>query len=330
MSRSGMPVTSQTLTGAVRAALGSDHRVLALTRLPGGTKKGAYRLRLDDDSTVVAYVWDDTEDFWPDSGLTRDEADPFAHASGHALFDNARRHLNALDVRTPEVFLSDDTHTYFPADIAIVEDIQGPSLETILHDHPDRAAPIMDRLAGQLGRLHAQTSPHFGRPSALAKGRLPYADSCQDLVLDRALTDLTEAAAREAAAATAHDHLAATIHTLHTAVAPRTRHALIHGELGPDHVLVDARDQPVLIDIEGLMFFDVEWEHVFLRLRYEDHYAHLHRPDLDAARMRLYSLAMHLSLVAGPLRLLDGGYPDRDGMRGIVDHNLRKALDFAA
>ncbi|MEU0751347.1 hypothetical protein ABZ476_33950, partial [Streptomyces albogriseolus] len=41
-------------------------------------------------------------------------------------------------------------------------------------------------------------------------------------------------------------------------MAPRTEHGLIHGELGPDHVLVDASGHPVLIDIEGAMFFDVE------------------------------------------------------------------------
>ena len=32
---------------------------------------------------------------------------------------------------------------------------------------------------------------------------------------------------------------------------------LIHGELGPDHVLIDERGHPVIIDIEGVMFFDL-------------------------------------------------------------------------
>jgi hypothetical protein len=35
---------------------------------------------------------------------------------------------------------------------------------------------------------------------------------------------------------------------------------------------------------------------------------------------------MHLSLVAGPLRLLDGDFPEREGMLGIVEYNLRKVL----
>ncbi|WP_231972460.1 hypothetical protein [Nocardiopsis alborubida] len=44
------------------------------------------------------------------------------------------------------------------------------------------------------------------------------------------------------------------------------------------------------------------------------------------ARTALYDLALHLSLVAGPLRLLDGGFPDRALMLDIVERNLHLAL----
>ena len=95
---------------------------------------------------------------------------------------------------------------------------------------------------------------------------------------------------------------------------PRGRYGLIHGELGPDHVLIDGHGQPVLIDIEGVMFFDVEWEHAFLELRFGEHYRWLREDGLDEERLRLYRLALHLSLIAGPLRLLDGDFPDRAPM----------------
>jgi hypothetical protein len=55
--------------------------------------------------------------------------------------------------------------------------------------------------------------------------------------------------------------------------------------------------------------------------------------ELDAAGVRtpqvylsLYTLAMRLSFIAGPLRLLDGDFPDRDPMMNIVEHNIRQAL----
>ncbi|WP_242454634.1 hypothetical protein [Bailinhaonella thermotolerans] len=107
---------------------------------------------------------------------------------------------------------------------------------------------------------------------------------------------------------------------------PREEYGLIHGELGPDHVLVDGDGHAVLIDIEGLMYFDVEWEHVFLRLRFGERYAALSQPGLDPQRLDLFMLAMRLSLVAGPLRLLDGDFPDRSFMQSIAEHNTEQAL----
>ena len=74
------------------------------------------------------------------------------------------------------------------------------------------------------------------------------------------------------------------------------------------------------------MYFDLEWEHVFLELRFGDDYRILRRPGLDADRLSLYRLAMHLSLVAGPLRLLDGDYPDREPMLAIAEANIRRTL----
>lgn len=103
------------------------------------------------------------------------------------------------------------------------------------------------------------------------------------------------------------------------------QHGLIHGELGPDHALVDDSGHPVLIDIEGLMFSDVEWEHVLLQLRFGDQYSALSRPGLHPARLDLYMLAIRLSLVAVPLRLLDGDFPHRTVMQEIAEHNAKEA-----
>src|SRR5262245_4922040 len=80
----------------VRAHLG-PRRPVHVTRLAGGSKKGVYRLVLDDGATVVAYVWRAAENFWPAAPDT-DPDDPFRDSSGIDLFDLARRRLAGAGV----------------------------------------------------------------------------------------------------------------------------------------------------------------------------------------------------------------------------------------
>ncbi|GAA2432316.1 phosphotransferase [Streptomyces macrosporus] len=318
---------TEALSGIVHEALGAGFRVVGVDRLRGGSKKGVHRVHVDGPraASVIVYSWAEAENFWP-AADDIDEAHPFAPASGLVPFLAAQRRLDRIGVRVPEVLLADDSRRRFPADMAVVEDVAGGTLEALWDTAPARAADALSELAAMLDVMHRRHSRQYGRLDVLERGDKASGVSCEQLVLERALGDLGEAAERDpgigSAAAALHDRL----QQLAARVAPRREHRLIHGELGPDHVLVDASGHPVLIDIEGLMFFDVEWEHVFLRLRFGERYPALSQPGLDPARLDLFMLAMRLSLVAGPLRLLDGDFPHRALMRGIAEHNAREAL----
>ncbi|WP_367321019.1 phosphotransferase family protein [Streptomyces sp. HUAS ZL42] len=324
MTRSREHLTATGLAPLARAALGPDRILTAVTRLRGGSKKGAYRLTFDDGTTAITYVWSPDEDYWdqPEAGVQ----DPFSPASGLDLFTASYDRLSALGVRTPRLYLADGSGHHLPADAAVVEDIAGGSLEEALSRDPRTAAPTLKRLAEALETMRACRGPAFGKVALVDNGGVPHGTSCEQLVLDRALRDIADTAVRDARIAAARTCLEEALHTLAAGVRPRSHHTLIHGELGPDHVLVDADGEPALIDIEGLMYFDAEWEHVFLRLRFGPHYDALRAPGLDEHRLRLYRLAMHLNLVAGPLRLLDGDFPEPGPMRAIAEYNLVSAL----
>jgi hypothetical protein len=315
------------LSGLVRDALGPGCHVVAVQRLRGGTKKGVYRVRLDGTSTasVIVYSWAEAENFWP-GAPEAGPADPFAPASGLVPFLAARRSLDSLGVRVPRVLLADDGRRRYPADVAVVEDVSGGTLEALFDTDPAYAARALGDLAEMLEVMHRHRGRHYGRVDVLEQGGAVSEISCERHVLDRALRDVAGAATRDGRIAAAGAALRDRLRELADRVRPRTEYGLIHGELGPDHVLVDQDGRPVLIDIEGLMYFDVEWEHVFLRLRFGERYPALARPGLDPPRLDLYLLAMRLSLVAGPLRLLDGDFPDRAGMQQIAEHNTKEAL----
>jgi hypothetical protein len=307
--------TLAALAAPVSAALGS--RVTGATRLPGGSKKGVYRLTFDDRSTAVLYRWDAAESYWPADA----EPEPFTDASGAHLYEAANSWLTRAGVRTPSV-----RHLDVAAGFAVVEDLRGGTLEALLRDDRAAARPVLDRLAGTLRVLREEQPVALGKVHPALRHRVARGATCADLVHARATRDLAEAAARVPRLGAARAALAARLGDLRRAVRPRDTLALVHGELGPDHVLVGPGGEPVLIDIEGLMAFDVEWEHAFLRLRFGAHYPALAVDDLDEDRLRLYALAQHLSLVAGPLRLLDGDFPDRAAMRAIAESNADRAL----
>ncbi|MFG1779825.1 phosphotransferase family protein [Micromonospora sp. NPDC049051] len=316
-----MGLTAAELRPVARAVFGRGRELRAAGRLTGGSKKGVYRLTLDDGSTAVAYVWHPDEDYWPAAAAPEPD-DVFGHATGARLFEAAHREFTAAGVRVPELLLA-PTGGVLPGEVAVVRDVRGGTLADLRERDPRRAAVVLARLGDAVRGMHARRRDRYGRPGP--DGPAPDRP-VERLVLDRALRDLAEAAARVGRIAAARQPLADTLTARYAAVAPRSRYGLVHGELGPDHVLVDEHDRPVLVDVEGAMFLDVEWEHAFLELRFGDAYPALAVAGLDEDRMRLYRLATYLSLVAGPLRLLDGDFPDQAGMRAIVEHNVARTL----
>jgi hypothetical protein len=290
-------VEQDQLTGIVRTAFGPARRLNSVVRLRGGSKKGVYRLIFDDESTIILYVWDAGENYWPipPGSIGSHRADPFSEASGADLFEASRACLNALSIRTPQVYLLDRSKSHFPSAIAVVEDIRGGTLEARLQHGPQGAEHTLVRLGTALQAMRQHRGQRLGKVALVDRG---------DARLEEKILEL-----------------AGTVH-------PRDDYSVIHGELGPDHVLVDVQGDPVLIDIEGAMFFDVEWEYVFLQLRFGKYYRWLRANDLDDQRLQFYTLALHLSLVAGPMLLLDGDFPEREAMMGIVEFNLQRALTF--
>jgi tRNA A-37 threonylcarbamoyl transferase component Bud32 len=321
---------AESLRPVVGAVFGPGRHLTGAERLAGGSKKGAYRVTVDDGSMALVYVWNSSEDYWQTvlPPGADDPTDPFSHASGLDLFEAAARRLTAAGVRCPRLLLADRSRELYPGDVAVVEYVPGGSLEDLLERNPVAARRPLAVLADWLAALATCRSASFGKVAVADAGQASRGSSCAQLVLDRALRDVSEVCGRDPRAARDRGRLEDLMRALAEQVGPRQWSGLVHGELGPDHILLDPRGDPVLIDIEGLMYFDAEWEHVFLRLRFGAHYPRLIRPGLDANRLRFYQLAMHLNLAAGPLRIADTGHPDRKWFLEVAEYHLRQALSF--
>ena len=87
-------VRQDDLGDVISALFGSSRKLVAILRLAGGTKKGVYRLTLDDGRTSILYIWSESENYWPASEST--PRDPFADASGLDVFVASQALLEAL------------------------------------------------------------------------------------------------------------------------------------------------------------------------------------------------------------------------------------------
>jgi aminoglycoside phosphotransferase (APT) family kinase protein len=303
---------------------GADRWITGLDRLTGGSKKGVYRLRLDDRTCGVLYVWAAEENYWPQSPTVPD--DPFTDASGAELFATNHQALAAAGVRVPRLMLLDRDGRYLDADLALVEDAGSLRLEELIERDPSAAAAPLSALGDALRRMHTTFGPHYGKLVSIEHGEAPQTRRTEDIIADQALHNLDAAATRDPRLADAQHRIAAHVRHLHSKVTPRQTYALVHGELGPDHVLVTPAGEAVLLDFEGLTYFDVEWDHAWLQMRFGDTYPALRPVDLDPDRLDFYRYAQVLSLIEGPLRIADTDFPNRQWMLNLAEHNIAKAL----
>jgi hypothetical protein len=303
---------------------GADRRLEGLDRLTGGSKKGVYRLRLDDDTSVILYVWAVGENYWPPAPTVAD--DPFTDASGAELFAASHAALTAAGVRTPRLLMLDRDGRHIPADIALVEDAGALTLEALMERDLAAAAAPLSTLGDAVRRMHTTVSPHYGKLAAIARGEASQSRRTEDIIAERALRHLDAAATRDARLADAHERVGDHVRYLRGLVKERPAYGLVHGELGPDHVLVTAAGEPAIIDIEGLAYFDVEWDHAWLQMRFGDAYPALRPVDLDLDRLEFYRYAQVLSLIEGPLRIAETDFPNRQWMLDLAEWNITKAL----
>ena len=318
------------LAGVMHEAFGTDRSIVSVGRLAGGTKKGVYRVALDDGASAVVYVWSADEDYWdgllPDS--SNDPGSVFAHSSGLDLFEAATRRLESVGARSPRLFFTDRSRSLYPGEIAVAEDVTGGTLQELLDNDPQAGKATLGQLAEMVRAMHGYRAPRFGKVAFVDGGGTSGGGTCEAAHLDHALMNIADAATRDARAAEGREQLEDKLRSLYARVEPRSEFGLLHGELCAEHTLVGPRGEPVIIDIEGLMYFDVEVDHCWMRMRFQEHYPALRIPGLDPVRMKYYQYTMHLDLVGGPMRIADGDFPDRDWMLSIADHHLRKALDY--
>lgn len=307
----------------VKQIFGNNYSVTKVSKMEGGAQKVVYKLDFTRGFSCILYVWDLTMNYFREEIIT-DQINAQSYGSG--LFEVNNRYFIEHSIRTPLLYNMNRSKVQYDFDYALVEYIPGQAAEAYF-GHPDTKIQdlIFEQIGDMINRMHRGESGTYGKPDQTASSQ----KACHLNQLYNGIDQLSYASEHHEVIRKNHGKLLDKLYELETRITPRRRYGFIHGELGPNHVLVtEERLTPCFIDIEGAEFYDIEHEHSFLEMRFGGYYRYLMNDQLDENRMRFYKFHHHLSLISGGLKLLQRGFPDQQLARGILDCHTEYALQY--
>jgi hypothetical protein len=301
---------------------GTSNLVENVTRMHGGAQKVVYKIDCSNGFSCVLYVWDLTMNYFQEE-IIKEEI--HAQSYGGDLFELNNKYLTERGIRTPILYNLNKERNKYPYDYALVEYVAGQKSE-VFFDHFDLNVKdkVFERIGDILTSMHAIERSTYGKLDQSGFNM----DKCHRLQMKNAEADLVYTSKHIKTIQVSHNELLDKMYELESMIEPRSRYSFIHGELGPDHILVNDKLEPYLIDIEGAEFFDIEHEHSFLKFRFGEYYRYLKNDHLDMNRMNFYKFHHHISLTDGFLKLLHRGFPNQQFAKDLVEHHSQCALNF--
>jgi tRNA A-37 threonylcarbamoyl transferase component Bud32 len=306
----------------VGKVFGTGYLVAGVTKMQGGAQKVVYKIDCSNGFNCVMYVWDLSMNYFQEE---IEQQDTNRRSYGADLFEVNNKYLTQQGIKTPALYDLNQERGRYPFDYGLVEYIDGLKAE-VYFDHSE--SRVQDKVFQQVGEMVA--GMHNNERTTY--GQFNYSEiltgSCHIWQVDKAKTDIAYASQYLNSIETNQSKLLDTLCELESRIEPRSRYGFIHGELGPDHILINNKLKPYLIDIEGAEFYDIEYEHTFLELRFGDYYRYLKNDKLDPNRMLFYRYYHHISLTAGGLKLLHRGFHDQAFAKSLAEHHSKYALRF--
>ncbi|AJY77756.1 aminoglycoside phosphotransferase family protein [Paenibacillus beijingensis] len=306
----------------MKKVFGTGYFLASVSKMHGGAQKVVYKIDCRDGFSCVLYVWDLAMNYFQAEKAAEDINE---RSYGSDLFEMNSKYLSQHGIRTPALYDLNKERNRYPFDYALVEYVDGSKAEAYFHHSDSRVKDkVLQQLGDMLAAMHANERHTYGKVNN-SGGNTANAHS---LKLENAKNQLSYASQYIDSFRANQSKLLDTLYMLESTIEPRNRYGFIHGELGPDHVLVNDNLEPYLIDIEGAAFFDIEHEHSFLEFRFGDYYRYLKNDSLDPNRMLFYRFHHHISLTSGGLKLLHRGFPDQQFAKELAEHHSRCAMRF--
>jgi len=288
---------------------GKEYQLDSMERILGGAQKFTYLAKCTNGFMFVVYQWDKSTTYFENNA----ECAVFCSSSA-TLFQRNNELMRKHGVLTPELFFMDKSRSACDCEYAFVEYINGHDVDYIKKKEPERLDAVLKSLRNSIDRLHGIKNPVAGQV-----GRMQDADfNLIAYELENIYQNSVYLQENDSQYADIYVQVEEKAKKCAGKLDKRNEYTFIHGELGPNHVIVDKDNNAYLIDIEGAKFYDVEEELSFLDMRFNKRFR---RTDsqVDEQRMYFYYIGHCLGNLRGAVELKQKGYYDIDDVNRMID-----------
>lgn len=233
------------LSRYLKDLFGLNAEVSNIRNMNGGAQKVVYQIECMSGLSCILYVWDDKMNYFREE---KEKESMLDQSSGADLLELNHQFFNENGIRTPKIYAIHKEKREYPFDFAFVESINGGDLEQLNVKDQNR---VLGKLGNMLRVMHGTRRTTYGKWNQKPNKQM---NRSEKVIFENTFEQLEFASKSIQQIAENKESLVDKINELYEKIEPRKDYGFIHGELGPDHVLIDQNLDPFLIDIEGEVF----------------------------------------------------------------------------
>ena len=233
----------------------------SIVEIRGGISKQVYKISTQAESYML-YIW-----LRPyDGALTENQIDgvEYLFPDGFQYFVYNTELLCNIGVRVPKIITSGhymDSNFNF----AIVECFKGISLDEYIQNSGN-ISMFADKIADTMSKLSIQKRNYYGSPMEIKPNNI----SAAQLIFNFYAEELSIAYRLDSEINDLKENILILMQKKFSKIGEtdNQEYSLVHGELTPPHIFILDDGEIGLIDIEGVKYFDVEYDWAVIDLMY--------------------------------------------------------------
>jgi len=315
-----LAVSQDEIAACIRSLTGIEADIGSVEEIKGGTRKKVLRVRCRKPEEIfLLYVWHNENRYFTDVKGGGEQY--MFDLRAPDLYAKNTEFLNDAGIRVPKILGRGTLRSGH--DYAFVEHIGGGSCLQYAAARPaDEKKTLLARINELFRSLHSHQRAYPGLLTD-PPGRPTWS---VESVLFKLRHDVELLARWHKEIKAVKQGILDALEHRRMSVPDRSHYSLVHGEAGPEHILVDQTGNPYLIDVDSVHYSDIESDHASLELLFGEDYHALRRDDLDPRMMDFYRIALHIAYARGASQLVRKGYHDPDMAKRMLDKNLSAVL----